>query len=131
MLRKVSITGILMFVSPGSLFQLVIGIILSVGFGFSAAWFQPYVSGTANIFKVGTEVTLLVTMVLAAMLKVDLSTETMPCLPWGDDAEKGSCGESFIGVRMFITNTLVPGVTFALDVLTEGFKYEVQFVDEA
>ena len=130
MLRKVSITGILMFVSPGSLFQLVIGIILCIGFGFSAAWFQPYVSGTANIFKVGTEVTLLVTMVLAVMLKIDLSAETMPCLPWGDDDTKGACGESFIGAIMFITNTVVPGVTLALGLLGEGFKYEVTFVGE-
>ena len=43
MLRKVSITGILMFVGQqGSLFQLVVGIILCVGFGFTAAWFHPY-----------------------------------------------------------------------------------------
>ena len=132
MLRKVSITGILMFVSAGSVFQLVVGIILCIGFGFSAAWFQPYVSGTANIFKVGTEVTLLVTMVLAVMLKIDLSNETMPCLPWGNDDSdsKGACGESFIGAIMFIVNTVVPGATFALGFLTEGFKYEVNFAGE-
>jgi hypothetical protein len=48
MLRKVTITGVLMFLSPGSLFQLVVGIVLCIAFGFSAAWFRPYVSGTAN-----------------------------------------------------------------------------------
>ena len=48
MLRKVTITGVLMFLSPGSLFQLVVGIVLCIVFGFSAAWFRPYVSGTAN-----------------------------------------------------------------------------------
>jgi hypothetical protein len=130
MLRKVSITGILMFVSPGSLFQLVVGIILCIGFGFSAAWFQPYVSGTANIFKVGTEVTLLVTLVLAVMLKIDLSTETMPCVPWGDDESASACGTSFIGVVMFLTNTVVPGATMAMGVFTEGFAYNIEFLED-
>jgi hypothetical protein len=56
-LRKVAITGLIMFVSPGSLFQLVVALLFSLGFGFAAAWFQPYVFGAANIFKVGVEMT--------------------------------------------------------------------------
>jgi hypothetical protein len=127
MLRKVSITGVLMFLSPGSLFQLVVGIVLCIAFGFSAAWFRPYVSGVANIFKVGTEVTLLVTLVLAVMLKIDLSTEALPCIPWDDDEQNLSCGDSFIGIVMFLTNTVVPTATMIVGLLTEGLDYNISF----
>jgi len=130
MLRKVSITGVLMFLSPGSLFQLVVGIVLCIAFGFSAAWFRPYVSGVANIFKVGTEVTLLVTLVLAVMLKIDLSTEALPCIPWDDDAEESSCGDSFIGIVMFLTNTAIPTATFVIGLFTEGINYNVTFPND-
>jgi hypothetical protein len=130
MLRKVSITGILMFVGQqGSLFQLVVGIILCVGFGFTAAWFHPYVSEFANKVKVATEVTLLVTLVLAVMLKIDLNTERLPC--WSDEGDEGfsraACGESFVGVVMFLTNTVMPAGSLVFGFLTDGLTYDINW----
>ena len=69
-------------------------------------------------------------MVLAAMLKIGLSSETMPCLPWADDDTKGACGESFIGVIMFITNTVVPLSTLAMGLVIEGMAYDLKFPDD-
>ena len=64
MLRKAVITGLIMFVSPGSLMQIVVALLACLGFMTASAWYQPYVSGAANYFKVGTEVTLLVTLLV-------------------------------------------------------------------
>eukprot|EP01052_Picozoa_sp_SAG31_P077050 SAG31_NODE_36380_length_314_cov_0.567442_1_plen_43_part_10 len=43
---------------------------MCTGFGFTAAWFQPYRNRAANLFKVGTEVTLLITLTIAGLLRV-------------------------------------------------------------
>ena len=75
MLRKVTVTGLLMFVSKGSMFQLVVGILLCLVFLFASAWFQPFESDLANAFKATTEVCLVVTLSLCVMAKVDLSVE--------------------------------------------------------
>jgi hypothetical protein len=52
--------------------------LLSLAYGFAAAWCQPYKSGTANLFKVATEVTLLVTLVISGMLRVDMAADNCP-----------------------------------------------------
>ena len=93
MLRKVGITGLIMFVSPGSMLQLVVALIFSLGFGFASAWFQPYANDAANMFKTGTEITLLMTLTLAVMLRFDLSDEDV--------------SESFVGTLMFFSTTTI------------------------
>ena len=62
MTRKAFLTGILMFLKRGSLFQLVIAILVCASYLAGAAWYQPYRSRATNIFKVGTEIALLFTL---------------------------------------------------------------------
>jgi len=89
MLRKAFICGLIIFVSPGSLLQIVVShqsnqastttdmyskcctaadtepltragcatspqvaLLSCLGFAFAAAWYQPYLNGAANLFKV-------------------------------------------------------------------------------
>eukprot|EP01043_Picozoa_sp_COSAG02_P004000 COSAG02_NODE_101_length_36804_cov_125.342951_13_plen_301_part_00 len=109
MLRKALLTGVLMFFNKGSLSQLVLAIIVCVGFLCAATWLQPFASRTANLFKVGTEVTLLVTMVLVVLLKIDLTKEDIPG------------GEDFVGGLLLLTNTALPSASFAIGFLFYGF----------
>ena len=96
-----------MFVSAGSMLQLVVALTFSIAFGVLSAWFQPYgaghggahivvgsgsmaaeiltnvcgaANGAANIFKVGTEVTILLTLTLAVLLRFDLRRVAHCCL---------------------------------------------------
>jgi hypothetical protein len=140
MLRKVIITGLIMFVRQGSMLQMVVAMSFSAGapshsrgrrlikfssrvfttlhvvcdgrdccwpgFGFASAWFQPYVSTAANIFKVGVEVALLFTLTLAMLLKVDL--------------EKEDVGEDLVGALLVLSSTILPGATLVAAVLSQG-----------
>ena len=118
MLRKVCITGLLIFVSRGSFFQLVVTTLLCIGFGFTAAWFQPYSSRAANMFKVGTEATLLITLSIAGFIRVDLTDGTLPAfLSLPDTGELDVDG---VGVLLVFANTILPGVSLALGVLSFG-----------
>ena len=76
------------------------------GFGFASAWFQPYVSTAANIFKVGVEVALLFTLTLAMLLKVDL--------------EKEDVGEDLVGALLILSSIILPGATLVVGVLSKG-----------
>jgi hypothetical protein len=42
MLRKVSITGLIVFVSQGSMLQVVVALLLSIVFGFTSAWVRAH-----------------------------------------------------------------------------------------
>ena len=88
------------------------------------------IDGCAAVYKVGTEVTLLVTLVFAVMLKIDLSTESLPCVPWTADEEDLSCGDSFIGIVMFLTNTGLPSATLVIGFIANGISYDVKFPDD-
>ena len=54
----VHVCPVMMFFHKGSLFQLVLCMVLALGFGFTSAWYQPYASPAANLFKIGTEAAL-------------------------------------------------------------------------
>ena len=89
------------------------------------------IDGCAVVYKVGTEVTLLVTLVLAVMLKIDLSTESLPCIPWtAADEEDLSCGDSFIGIVMFFTNTGLPAATLVIGLMADGINYDAKFPND-
>ena len=49
---------VMMFFNKGSLFQVVLCMVLALGFLCTSAWYQPYASPTANLFKIGTEAAL-------------------------------------------------------------------------
>jgi hypothetical protein len=106
MLRKVFITGLIMFVSPGSLMQLVVALIFCLGFLTSTAWLQPYGAPAANMFKVGAESTLSLTLTLAVMLRFDLSNEDVT--------------EAFVGTLMLFSSTILPGASLTIGVLSHG-----------
>ena len=111
MIRKAIITGLLIFFKKGSIFQLVVAMITSLGFLSVVAWFQPYVSRAANLFKVATEVALLITLILCTLLKLDtgkIETE----IPGGMDA---------LGSMFIFVNSILPGGSLVLGILFYGF----------
>ena len=114
MLRKAFITGLLMFFNKGSLFQLVVAQAFCLAFLFAATWFRPFVSSVANLFKVGTEVALLMTLNLVALLKIDLSKEDVPG------------GEDFVGLLLLVSNVALPGASFVVGIW--GFGFDAQQV---
>jgi hypothetical protein len=99
-----------MFVSPGSLLQIVVALLACLGFMTASAWYQPYVAGAANYFKVATEVTLLVTLTLAVMLRFDLSEEDI-------DADT-------VGNLMLFFNVCIPLTALVIGVYFEGIGYD-------
>ena len=109
MLRKAFITGILMFFNKGSLVQVVVAMVFCLAFLCAVAWLRPFASRTANLFKVGAEAALLVSLMLIVLLKVDLSKEDVPG------------GEGFIGQLLLLSNTALPGGALTLAILSFGF----------
>jgi hypothetical protein len=108
MLRKAILTGILMFFKKGSLTQLVMAMVTSLGFLSAAAWFEPFAAPTANAFKLGTEIALLLTLMLIVLLKIDLSKED---IPGGGDT---------VGVALLLVNIAPPVASLVLSLLTHG-----------
>jgi hypothetical protein len=103
MLRKALIIGVIMLVSNGSLFQIVVALFFSLvftlgftlGFAFSAAWCQPYANQKANLYKIAVEISMIVASTFGLMLRFDLSTEELMT-------------ENVVGWMMLIANTLRP-----------------------
>ena len=54
----VHVYPVMMFFNKGSLFQVVLCMALALGFLCTSAWYQPYASRSANLFKIGTEAAL-------------------------------------------------------------------------
>lgn len=114
MLRKVLVTGMLMFVSRGSMFQLLVGLVICLIFLFASAWLQPFKSEIANIFKSATEFCLVLTLALCVMSKVDLEMEDV--------------SEDVIGALLLGTNTVLPLVALVAAIWLYGI--EANEVDE-
>ena len=59
----------------------------------------------------------------------DLNTERLPC--WSDEGDEGfsraACGESFVGVVMFLTNTVMPAGSLVFGFLTDGLTYDINW----
>ena len=89
--------------------------LICLTFGFAAAWCQPYESGTANLFKVATEVALLVTLIISGMLRVDLAGEKLPALL---SLPGGGLDRGTIGLLLVLANTLVPATRCHITMLT-------------
>lgn len=85
-----------MFLRKGSLFQVVVAAMTSLFFLFAAAWFKPYVSRTANMFKVGTELALLMTLYACVLLKIDLDQQDIPG------------GEAGVSIFLIVANFFIP-----------------------
>ena len=103
MLRKVILTGLLIFFARGSVLQLVVGILITFCFLLGTARNMPYKSMTSNRFKLATESALMLTLIFAVLLKVDLSKEDID--------------ETTIGVVMLFNNSVIPSMAIAASVL--------------
>ena len=53
---------VMMFFHKGSLFQVMLCEVLALGFLCTSAWYEPYASRAANLFKIGTEAALVSVM---------------------------------------------------------------------
>ena len=69
-------------------------------------------SRTANVFKVGTEAALLVSLILVVLLKIDLAKEDVPG------------GETFVGFLLLLSNTVLPGSSLFVAILSFGFDLD-------
>ena len=58
-----------------------------------------------------------------------MNTERLPC--WSDEGDEGfsraACGESFVGVVMFLTNTVMPAGSLVFGFLTDGLTYDIKW----
>ena len=108
----------LIFISRGSVFQLMVTTLICLGFGFSSAWCQPYQSRLSNLFKVATEVSLLITFCVSMLLRADQSSEKLPMLlslPDGSGIDRDA-----VGVMLVLANTLVPMTSLLVGLVSFG-----------
>ena len=112
MMRKVFMTGLLMFFQKGSLFQMVIAMFFSMVYGFYVAWSLPYRVGGANLVKVATECALLGTLTVSIMLKVDLSREDI--------------SEFAVGMLLAFNNIVFPAGGLCVAVFSFGDEMMVE-----
>jgi hypothetical protein len=77
LIRKVLLTGILIFCKQGSLLQIVIGMGIMLTFIVGLALARPYADRVSNSVKLATDISLFITLVCALMLKGDLSAEAV------------------------------------------------------
>jgi len=108
MLRKVMITGLLIFVKKGSVIQVVIAAFISFCFLIALARSFPYKDDLSNKFKLATECSLVLTLVLTILLKIDLSKEDISA--------------DMIGVVMLGLNVVVPGINLTLGLVKPYFR---------
>jgi hypothetical protein len=106
MLRKVSITGLLIFVRKGSVLQVVVAVLISFGFMIAHARSMPYTDDLANKFKLATECSLVLTLIFTILLKIDLSKEDIT--------------SEHVGVMLLFVNVVIPGGQLLLGVLKEA-----------
>jgi hypothetical protein len=104
-LRQATLSGLLIFVSRGSFFQLMVATLICLGFALSTAWCQPYESGLSNRFRVATETSLLITLCVTGLLRVDQTSEKLPAFL---SAPGGGIDREAVGIMLVLANTLVP-----------------------
>jgi hypothetical protein len=103
MLRKVMLTGVVSVFRRGSLIQLIVGATLSLTSLAASAWFQPYEEKIANTFKVATEASLAMTLILAILLKMS-----------EDDLQREGLDFEFVGWCMATETIVLPAAGLAL-----------------
>ena len=73
--RRLSLTGLLMFVSPGSASQVVVAMILAMISIKVYGYFQPFIEDSDDILAEITQYSIFLTLLSALMLKVDMTNE--------------------------------------------------------
>ena len=75
MWRKVALTGLISFVSPGSMVQIIAASVISLGFLVMHARCYPYKDDDKNLLKLGTEVAIMLVFLCTALLRA-VATKT-------------------------------------------------------
>ena len=116
MLRKVSITGLLIFVRKGSVLQVVVAVLISFGFMIAHARSMPYRDDLANKFKLATECSLVLTLIFSILLKIDLSKEDIT--------------SEHVGVMLLFVNVVIPAGQLTLGICKEARMLKKGDTDE-
>jgi hypothetical protein len=77
LVEKLILTGLLIFVEPGTVTQCYVATLTALIFCLIQTKFMPYVSRTQNILKLLCEVQLLMTLIVAIVLRTDLSNDSI------------------------------------------------------
>jgi hypothetical protein len=106
MFRKVLLTGIMIFFVPGSVFQLVFGVLLSATFLVLSVSIQPYLSRFNNNFKIASDVAIMATFAIAVMMNKNVDTTQEP--QWMD--------ETVFDLAFSFFNVLLPALVVLHDI---------------
>ena len=111
MLRKVTLTGLLIFFNRGSIYQLAVGIQCSAVFTSLAVYARPYKDDFTNNLYVVTNFAVLVTFNIGILLsdRIDKSREQL----WVQD-------QSFLDAALFLANVFAPAAVVAYELLRRG-----------
>jgi hypothetical protein len=109
MFRKVLLTGIMSFFVPGSIFQLIFGVLISAGFLGLSVSLRPYLSRFNNRFKIATDIAVLATFSVAIMMNANVDRSGEP--EWIDDY--------FFDIVFTIVNVIVPLGVVVVELLVQ------------
>ena len=109
MFRKVLLTGIMSFFVPGSIFQLIFGVLISAGFLGLSVSLRPYLSRFNNRFKIATDIAVLATFSVAIMMNANVDRSGEP--EWIDDY--------FFDIIFTIVNVIVPLGVVVVELLVQ------------
>ena len=98
MLRKVILTGLIVFFAPGTVQQLLFGCIISTIFMGLAIWKLPYLTPFNNRFKIVTDAAIVMTFNMAVLLHPSVAR----------DIASYDKSEFILGLALIVVNFGVP-----------------------
>ena len=110
MFRKIMLTGLLIFFSPGSIFQLVLGLMVSAVFLVLSVRTQPFTSRFNNRFKVATDVAIMTTFCVAVLMNKHVDSSQEPT--W--------MSRSLFDAVFAVINIWVPMMVVAVELFTQA-----------
>merc|ERR1712159_587788 len=104
----------MIFFVPGSVFQLVFGVLISASFLIFSVWARPFVTRFNNRFKIATDLAIMVTFAIAIMMNKSVDTSREP--RWLD--------KSVFDALFSIVNILVPTMVVLVEFYTQATTNE-------
>jgi hypothetical protein len=120
MFRKIMLTGLLIFFSPGSIFQLVLGLLVSAAFLVLSVRIQPFTSRFNNRFKVATDVAIMTTFAIAILMNGHVDTSNEPS--W--------MSKNVFDAVFAIINIWIPLMVVAIELFTQNAVHEEEEIHE-
>ena len=120
MFRKVVLTGLMIFFSPGSVFQLVFGVLVSAVFLVLSVWIRPFVSRFNNRFKIITDVAIMTTFAIAIMMNSNVDVSQEP----------GWLGKKVFDMAFTVVNMVLPACVVFAEILAQTETEEEEEVHE-